>query len=283
MAEVQATAPELVPVITAMQELSVGGKRLRGSLTLLGYRAAGGDPEDESEVVKAGVVMELFHLGLLCWDDVFDRDSRRRGVTTVHARYDDLHLGEAMAVLAGGFTYSWGLEILSTLAMNRGAVLEALHIWGRYFTRVGYGEALDVLTEQRGDVSEATMLQVLALKSGEYSCVLPLQLGAALAGADAAMQKQLYDYGMELGWVFQIRDDYLAEFGDAEKTGKPVGNDSREGKKTYATLYGAEKTLQEVEKHVAKGRVIIQNSAFKIQVVKPIFEEILDWMATRES
>ena len=281
--EVARTAPELSPVIAAMQELSAGGKRLRGALTLLGYRAAGGDPAGEAEVIKAGVMMELFHLGLLCQDDVFDRDSLRRGVTTIHMRYPDLHLGEGMAVLAGDFTFGWAIEILSSLDMSRDQVIVALQIWGKYFARVGYGEALDVLTEQRGTVSEETMLQILSLKSGEYSCVLPLQLGAALAGASAEVQQKLYDYGMELGWVFQIRDDYLAEFGDSEKTGKPVGNDSREGKKTYATLYGAAKTLAEIERHVEKGRIIIQNSKFRIQNVREVFNEILDWMATREN
>lgn len=276
LAEVTEISPHLTPVVTAMQELSAGGKRMRGLLTILGYKLAGGLSKHEEMVVRAGVVMELFHLGLLIHDDFMDQDSLRRGVATIQSRYSDRHLGESMAVLAGDYTFGWGVEILSGLKMPKERVLAAMQVWGKYFTRVGYGQTLDVLKS----ADEASLLAILALKSGEYSCVLPLQLGAALAGGSHEITKMLYQYGMELGWVFQLRDDYLSEWGDSSKTGKPVGNDRREDKHSFALMYGQEKLLEEITRHVELGKECLRGHTNQ---EAEILREILDWMATREN
>ena len=281
--EVAAISTELVSIVQAMRELSVGGKRLRGLLTILGYEIAGG--EKSSEIVKAAVVMELFHLGLLIQDDVMDRDTLRRGVATIHTRYTDLHIGESVAMCAGDFTYGWGMETLAKLsAKGRSAyggnfsnfqITQAMAVWAKYFYRVGYGQVLDVVKV----ADDKTLLTILALKSGEYSCALPLQFGAALAGADENTLQFLYDFGMELGWVFQLRDDWLGEYGDSTKTGKPVGNDSREGKHTYATMYGREETEMAIAEHLAKGKELLRGRTSKYG---EIMGELLTWMATRE-
>lgn len=290
--EVGEISPHLTPILQAMKELSVGGKRMRAILTILGYQIARADNNpplrEEREIVKAATVMELFHLGLLCWDDVFDRDGKRRGVATIHARYDDLHLGEAMAVSAGGFTFAWGMEIMAKLKLDKEKVMAAMEVWGHYFSRVGYGEALDVLTEQRGEISDKEMLDVMALKSGEYSCVLPLTLGATLGGADENLIATLKQFGMELGLAFQIRDDYLAEYGDESKTGKPVGNDSREGKKTYATMYGKQKTIEATAQHMANAIEIVSSlrgGSLPAQAGSQgqILVELVEWVGKRES
>ena len=272
LAEVKDISPELVKVVTAMSELSHGGKRMRGLLTILGYQIAGGNKDGEVEIVRAAVIMELFHLGLLVHDDVMDRDSLRRGVATVHARYDDLHTGEAMAMCAGDLTFGWGMETLATLKLpiTNLQITNAMQVWGKYFSRVGYGQMLDVLKV----ADEESLLQILALKSGEYSCVLPLVFGATLGGAKPELIKQLTEYGMELGWVFQLRDDYLAEWGDSSKTGKPVGNDRREGKHSFALLYGRDKLEVEIERHAALAKNATTNDTLR---------EIVDWMASREN
>lgn len=273
LVEVKDVSPHLVPVIEAMQELSRGGKRLRGLLTILGYELAGGQPN--SEIIKAAVVMELFHLGLLIQDDVMDRDELRRGVATIHSRYPDRHLGESIAICAGDLTYGWGIEILSGINVPKEQSLNAMKVWGKYFGRVGYGQILDVIGEQRGDTGEEEVLQVLMLKSGEYTCVLPLALGASLGGGKAKLMGRLFNYGMELGWVFQLRDDWLAEWGDSSKTGKPVGNDAREGKKSYATLYGKEKTESEIREHWKQGKILAEGNGVMVG--------LLEWVATREN
>ncbi|MCE7897967.1 hypothetical protein DCC61_00765 [Candidatus Microgenomates bacterium] len=269
-AEVGQISPELVKILEMMRELSVGGKRMRGLLTVLGYQLAEGSKEGEEEVIKAAVVMELFHLGLLIHDDFMDQDDLRRGVATIHSRYTDQHIGESVAVLAGDYTFGWGVEILSSLNLPKDSVLKAMQVWGKYFTRVGYGQTLDVLKT----ADEKSLLSILALKSGEYSCVLPLQLGAALAGGNQAIMDKLYKYGMELGWVFQLRDDYLAEWGESAKTGKPVGNDRREDKHSFALMYGREKLLSEIERYSTQAKAVVDES---------VLHEIVEWVANRDN
>lgn len=272
--EVGEISPHLVPVVSAMKELSVGGKRLRGLLTILGYEIAGGEVNEET--IKAASAMEIFHLGLLIQDDFMDKDSLRRGVKTINARYQDQHTGNFVAMLAGDYTFGWGMEVISSLKLDAINLNNAIAVWGKYFTRVGYGQTLDGLSV----ADDKTVLQILALKSGEYSCVLPLQLGAALAGVSKDIQSNLFEYGMELGWVFQLRDDYLAEFGDTLKTGKPVGNDSREGKKTFATMYGKEKTEKAIKEHWDIGKKMVSNLPGDS---RKVMRELLEWMATREN
>ena len=267
--EVKEISPYLTPIVTAMKELSVGGKRLRAMLVILGYELSNNEVNDE--VIKAAVVMEIFHLGLLIQDDFMDRDMVRRGVPTMIARYENKHVGNFISMLAGDYTFGWGIEILSSLRLETRRVNEALGVWGKYFTRVGYGQTLDGL-----DIADdETILKILSIKSGEYSCVLPLLLGATLGGADKRLLDILEKYGMELGWVFQLRDDWLAEYGDTNKTGKPVGNDSREGKRTFATMYGKEKVEVEIVRHWEEGKKWAEQDKKLLG--------LLEWMATREN
>lgn len=269
LAEVTEISPYLVPVITAMQELSVGGKRLRGLLTVLGYELSGKKIDDD--VIKAAAVMEIFHLGLLIQDDWMDRDELRRGVRTIHARYDDPHTGNFVAMLAGDYTFGWGIEMLSGLALPAVQVNATMEVWGKYFTRVGYGQTLDGL-----DIADdETIMKILAIKSGEYSCVLPLLLGAKLGGADKTLLDRLEQYGMELGWVFQLRDDWLGMYGDSVKTGKPAGEQEAKGKKTFATMYGKEKTEEAIAEHMKGG--------MKLAGDNNVMRGLVEWMATREN
>lgn len=267
--EVRGISPHLVKIIEAMQELSVGGKRMRAMLTILGYEISGQVVNDE--VIKAAVMMEIFHLGLLIQDDFMDNDTLRRGVKTMIARYDDRHAGNFVSMLAGDYTFGWGIEIISNLKFSNSQIVAAMKVWGKYFIRVGYGQTLDGLAI----ADEATILQILELKSGEYSCVLPLLLGATLGGAKPAQIEMLKQYGMAIGWVFQLRDDWLGEYGDTKMTGKPVGNDSREGKHTYATMNGKEKTELAIREHM--------KLAMSYAMGNEIMGELVQWLGTRES
>lgn len=269
LAEVKSISPHLIPVLEAMRELSVGGKRLRAILVIVGYELSRKEVNDE--VVKSAAAMELFHLGILIQDDVMDRDGLRRGVKTLHMRYRDLHLGESIAMCAGDFTYGWCIEILSHLNLPASRVNAAMSVWGRYFTRLGYGQILDV----QDIADEETILQILSIKSGEYSCVLPLLLGATLGGAEAELLERLESYGMELGATFQLRDDWLGMWGDSSKTGKPAGEQDVKGKKTFATMYGKEKTEQEIARHLGVG--------MKLAGTDELLTGLIDWVATREN
>ena len=262
LAEVREISPHLVPVLEAMKELSVGGKRLRAMLVILGYQLSGQELGiRKQEIVKAGVVMEIFHLGLLIQDDFMDRDMTRRGVPSMIARYDNPHVGNFVSMLAGDYTFGWGIENLSALKLPAKHVNVAMAVWGKYFTRVGYGQTLDGL-----DIADdETILKILAIKSGEYSCVLPLLLGATLGGADQELLDRLEKIGMELGWIFQLRDDYLGYDKDMAK----------KGKKTYATMYGKEKTQEAIREHMAEARLLANKDE--------VLSELAEWLGTREN
>jgi len=270
--EVKELSPHLVPILQAMNELSVGGKRLRAMLTILGYEIARNnsakpDPEMTS-IIKAGVVMEIFHLGLLIQDDFMDRDMERRGVPTLIARYKNEHQGNFISMLAGDYTFGWGIEIMSGLEISPERVKQAMAVWGRYFSRVGYGQTLDGL-----DIADdSTIMQILELKSGEYSCVLPLLLGATLGGASEELKEKLRLYGMELGWVFQLRDDYLGYEKDMTK----------KGKRTYATMNGKAKTLNAIAQHTElakKWGLSLRGSSSQDRILL----ELVEWLGTREN
>ena len=264
MKEVGEISPHLVSVFQAMKELSVGGKRLRAIQTILGYELSGKEVNDE--VIKAAVVMEIFHLGLLIQDDFMDRDRLRRGVATIQTKYEDLHVGESVAMLAGDYTFGWGIEIISNLKFPNSQIVNAMKVWGKYFTRVGYGQTLDGL-----DIADdETILKILSIKSGEYSCVLPLLFGATLGGVDKELLDKLEKYGIELGWVFQLRDDWLGYEKDMAK----------KGKKTYATMYGKDKTEEEIREHMSEANSQIINSQI-LKSGKQVLIELVEWVGTR--
>lgn len=267
--EVRGISPHLVPIIETMQELSVGGKRLRAMLVFLGCSLTGTEVDDE--VIKMGVMIEIFHLGLLIQDDFMDNDVLRRGVKTLITRYPDRHVGNFVSMLAGDYTFGWCIERLSSLNFDHKTLLRMINEWGHYFTRVGYGQTLDGLAI----ADSKSILRILELKSGEYSCVMPLVLGAIIGGGNEKLINKLRQFGMELGWVFQLRDDWLGEYGESDKTGKPVGNDSREGKHTYATMHGKEATEAEIKKHLELGIVLSGENQLQ--------KDLLNWMATREN
>lgn len=269
LVEVKDISPHLVPILEAMKELSVGGKRLRAMLVIIGYQQAG--KEVNGEVIKAAVAVELFHLGLLIQDDFMDRDELRRGVKTLIARYKDKHVGSFISMLAGDYTFGWVAEILSSLQLPSEQVNRAMGVWGKYMTRVGYGQTLDGLAI----ADDETILKILSIKSGEYSCVMPLLIGATLGSGDKILLDRLEKYGMELGHVFQLRDDWLGMYGDPEKMGKPVGHDEREGKHTYVTMYGKEKTEDEIVKHLKAGQELAGDNE--------VMRELIDWVGKRDN
>lgn len=260
--EVGEISPHLVPILEVMKELSVGGKRLRAMLTILGYQISTKYEIRNmklNEIIRAAVVMEIFHLGLLIQDDFMDRDVARRGVKTLMARYDDQHVADFVSMLAGDYTFGWGIEIMADLKLPAEAVNKAIKVWGKYFTRVGYGQTLDGL-----DIADdATILKILSIKSGEYSCVLPLVLGATLGGAEHDLLDKLEKYGMELGQIFQLRDDYLGYDKDMAK----------EGKKTFATMYGKDKTEETIAEHMVIGK--------KLAMGNEILEALVEWTGSR--
>ncbi|MEE1620300.1 polyprenyl synthetase family protein [Zafaria sp. Z1313] len=231
-------------LIVGLQELVRGGKRMRPRFAYWGFAGAGGDPGDPL-IVQAGAALELFQAAALIHDDLIDRSDTRRGRPSMHRRFEAIHrgsgwqrdagrFGEAAAVLAGDLCLSFSEQLFGTIHPLRPAARE---IFDRMRTEVMAGQFLDVLEESAGpsqDPAEAAgrARRILRYKSAKYSAENPLLLGGALAGASDELLAAYSAYALPLGEAFQLRDDILGVFGDPAQTGKPAGDDLREGKRT---------------------------------------------------
>ena len=258
-----AIAPELTAFTGHARELLSGGKRFRAQFCYWGWKAFSGAPEsidpmpvpDSAEALRpvalAATALEVFHAAALVHDDLIDNSDTRRGSPSAHRHLESVHLqsgwlgdgarfGRSAAVLLGDLLLGWSDELLDRGIAglpDRRAGLAARAEFNRMRTEVTAGQYLDVLEEHawntvadRDSLSRAH--RVIVYKSAKYSIESPLAIGAALAGAPDAQVDALRAFGLPLGIAFQLRDDLLGVFGDPERTGKPAGDDLREGKRT---------------------------------------------------
>jgi geranylgeranyl diphosphate synthase type I len=232
---------ELSPLTDALGHLIAGGKRLRPAFCYWGFRGAGG--EDCDEIVDAAASLELFQACALIHDDVMDGSDTRRGQPAAHRRFASLHrteswtgdpeaFGTGAAILLGDLCLSWSDEMLATSGLPAERLLAGSRVFDQMRTELMGGQYLDLLEQARGGGSVDRALRVARFKSAKYTIEKPLHLGAALAGADPGLVEGYSAYGVPLGEAFQLRDDVLGVFGDPGVTGKPAGDDLREGKRT---------------------------------------------------
>ncbi len=237
------------------REFLRGGKRFRALFCWWGWRAfrsgEARSADDIASVVSAAAALEIFHAAALVHDDIIDNSDTRRGAPAAHVRFADRHstsswrgipdaFGRSAAILLGDLLLGWSDELLDEALLaspDRGAARAARLEFNRMRSEVTAGQYLDILEEQAWVArSEAEQLEaawrVIRFKSAGYSIESPLVLGASLAGADRAQVEAMRAFGLPLGIAFQLRDDVLGVFGDSTVTGKPSGDDLREGKRT---------------------------------------------------
>ncbi|MCA1712028.1 MAG: polyprenyl synthetase family protein [Actinobacteria bacterium] len=218
-----------------------GGKRLRPAFCYWGFRGAGGS--DSDAVVTAAASLELLQACALIHDDVMDGSDTRRGQPAMHRRFAALHRGEdwhgdpeafglSAAVLLGDLCLIWADELLNTSGMPADALLRAQPVYDEMRVELMAGQYLDLLEQALGGGTVESALRVARYKSAKYTIEKPLHMGAALAGAPQEVLDGYSGYGLPLGEAFQLRDDVLGVFGDPATTGKPAGDDLREGKRT---------------------------------------------------
>lgn len=229
-----------------------GGKRVRSTLVIHGYKAFGG--LDDDEILKAALAVELMQSFLLVHDDIIDNDSLRRGKPTLHkiyeSRFDNItdsstKLGESIAIVAGDIMSVLGNEILQKTNFPIERKLEAIRIFNKACITTCIGQIMDTLSSHEPDFSKDDIKYVQQMKTATYTLEAPLHLGATLAGASSEDLKKLSDFAIPLGEAFQIQDDILGMFGTEEKIGKPVGSDLQEGKKTLLIMIALEKSNDE--------------------------------------
>jgi geranylgeranyl diphosphate synthase type I len=232
-----------------------GGKRLRPTFAYWGWRSVHpAQHPGEAELVRAAASLELLQACALVHDDVMDSSDTRRGKPAAHIKFAQLHLaegwpaaaegfGQAGAILLGDVLLSWAEEMFTAaigkLPATRAAAATVHFDLMR--TEVVAGQFLDLLAQTRGAFDPDEALRVIQYKTSKYTVERPLLLGAAAAGASLATAQLLSDYGAALGEAFQLRDDLLGVWGDPSETGKPAGDDLREGKRTLlvALAYAA--------------------------------------------
>jgi geranylgeranyl diphosphate synthase type I len=237
-----AISVDLTPVTDALESFLLdGGKRLRPAFAYWGWRGAGG--QDSDAIVAAAAALEWLQASALIHDDVMDGSDTRRGRPAVHRRFAAIHRGEgwagapesfgtAAAILLGDLALIWADEMLNTSGLSPQALVRAQPVYDEMRTELMAGQYLDLLEQAMGGQSVERAMTVARYKSAKYTIERPLHFGAALAGADAEIVAAYSGYGLPLGEAFQLRDDVLGVFGDPSETGKPAGDDLREGKRT---------------------------------------------------
>ncbi|NKQ52898.1 polyprenyl synthetase family protein [Amycolatopsis sp. K13G38] len=249
-AAIQHTEPGFSSGVDALTEFVLrGGKRLRPTFAWWGWRGTGGEPADADGVLRAVASLELVQACALIHDDLIDSSDSRRGRPTVHVAFADMHTAErwlgppaafglATAILIGDLALAWADDMFSAAPLPAPTLERARPAWRAMRTEVLAGQFLDVRTQASGDTTPEAALRVNRLKTAAYTVERPLHLGAALAGAAQSQIATLREFGRDLGVAFQLRDDLLGVFGDPSVTGKPAGDDLREGKRTLLIALG---------------------------------------------
>ncbi len=241
-------------VITRLDRFVARGKTIRGSLVLLSHDMFGG--ANTNGALRAAGALELIHAGLLIHDDIMDQDQLRRGQDAMHVQYERAtfpraavngegqrnhvketlsnekrkRCGEAMAMCVGDVTFFMAMELLSSNPQIHQLIASEL-------SSVCLAQMQDVSSCCSAVIpSSSDVMTLYRYKTARYSFSLPLTIGAILAQALSKDIHILDELGESFGILFQIRDDQLNASGKSEETGKPVGSDAREGKKTFARI-----------------------------------------------
>ncbi len=220
-----------------------GGKRIRPALMYFGYLASGG--KDKAAIIKAAMSVEFLHISFLIQDDIMDRDIVRHNQSTLHWSYknegeenlclnksESYHYGVSQAVSLSDIGVEMAYKVLADSSFRDKLKIRAIAKLSKTIFNTVMGQMSDVLAENLPEISEKQALNIMEYKTARYTIYGPLSIGLTLAGKSEKSIVRLRDYAVPLGVAFQIRDDILGMFGDTAVTGKPVGADLKEGKKT---------------------------------------------------
>jgi geranylgeranyl diphosphate synthase type I len=242
--------PDLASVSGAVRDLARGGKRLRATFCYWGWQGAGAAGTEAA--VDGAAALELFHLAALVHDDLMDHSDTRRGAATAHESFSRMHdadgldgdaadFGAGAALLIGDLCLAWSDELLAGARLDPARRASVRRVYDLMRSQVIAGQYLDMLEQARPGTRGDASRVVLTFKSAKYTVEHPLLMGGALAGASDDVAAAYSGFGIPVGEAFQLRDDVLGVFGDPMRTGKPVGDDLREGKKTLLVLAGLER------------------------------------------
>ena len=252
----ESIAPELKSVSDAMDEyLLEGGKRLRPLFAYAGFIST--SESTRIADIRAMASLELLQACALIHDDLMDGSDSRRGMPSIHRRFEASHItekmigdasrfGESAAVLLGDLALVWADHALHESGISTPSLMAAQKIYNEMRIELMAGQFLDVREAGEPLPSLARSLKIARFKSGKYTIERPLHFGAVIAQPqlieNTEFLTQLSKIGIPLGEAFQMRDDLLGIFGDPQVTGKPAGDDLREGKRTALIALAVEGT-----------------------------------------
>jgi geranylgeranyl diphosphate synthase type I len=218
------------------------GKRLRPLFAYAGFTAAGGSLD--KPVVSAMAALELLQACALIHDDLMDGSDTRRGKPSIHRHFESIHVqdqlegfaphyGLSAAVLLGDLALVWSDQMLNSAGLTTDQCARVLPYYNEMRVELMAGQFLDIHEQTQKTTSVDRSMTIARYKSGKYTIERPLHLGAAMTlNPSPEIFTALSAYGLPLGEAFQLRDDLLGVFGDPSVTGKPAGDDLREGKRT---------------------------------------------------
>ncbi|WP_163553246.1 polyprenyl synthetase family protein [Candidatus Frankia alpina] len=236
---------DLAPFLRVAEDVLLsGGKRVRPTFCYWGWRGAGGP--DCDEIVTAAASLEVLHACALVHDDVMDGSELRRGEPSAHRRLARMHrqarlggdpdtFGHSAAILLGDLFLTWADDLLMASGLTPGALARAWPTYARMRGELVAGQYLDLANQvgpcgRTGGLDPARVARIARYKTAGYTVIRPLQLGALLAGTRPGLLETYAAFGRPLGEAFQLRDDILGVFGDPAVTGKPAGDDLRDGR-----------------------------------------------------
>ncbi len=233
---------DLSPVSDSLTSFLLdSGKRLRPLFAYAGFAAASGSVEKSA--IRAMAALELLQACALIHDDLMDGSDTRRGKPSIHRHFESVHVQEQLdgfapqyglsaAVLLGDLALVWSDQMLNSAGLTTEQFARVLPFYNEMRVELMAGQFLDIHEQTQKDTSVDRSMKIARYKSGKYTIERPLHLGAAMTSSSKEVTDALSAYGLPLGEAFQLRDDLLGVFGDPSVTGKPAGDDLREGKRT---------------------------------------------------
>lgn len=244
--------------------LSLGGKRVRPLLTLLAVDLFEGDID---KAIKPAMAIEIFHNFSLLHDDLMDRSDTRRGKPTVHKKWNN-----NIAILSGDAMLIESYKYIAQVPDN--LLPEILNVFSNMAMDVCKGQQLDMDYETQENVSEAQYLEMIRLKTAVL-IASALKIGAIMSGAKASDADLLYNYGINIGLAFQLKDDILDVYGNQNTFGKKIGEDIINNKKTFLLLKALETSNSKQREELGKWISMTEfDENEKIGAVRRIYEEL---------
>jgi geranylgeranyl diphosphate synthase type I len=261
-----------------------GGKRIRPLLCIAAYNAFTKKIDDKIFVPSVGT--EFLHNASLVHDDIIDRDQYRRGELTFHYRYQEYHskynlrkmskeeFGNSIGIIGGDSAFFIGLEPYLNNEFENELNLEAIKLYKQAFIEISNGVLIETeMQTSKRDISMNEYIEMVSLKTGAL-LEKSILIGATYAQAEDSHKQLLATYGMNLGIIFQIKDDILGTFGDEKKTGKPADSDIKEGKKTcllIEALNKLDKNSKETLSQIMEKELISDED---VNIVRELYDQV---------